>query len=90
MIGVAYSLDGLIPIGTDVSPAFFRLSSGLANEASQKFTKSRLCVPLVLPDSAGHGERLAESAHEHAPHPLIRFVRSGAEARAWLAPQEPI
>ena len=85
VIGAAYSLDGLVLTGADLAPAFFHLSSGLAGEAFQKFTNSRLRVALVLPDPTAYGERFAELAHEHARHPLIRFVRSEAEARAWLS-----
>lgn len=84
VIGAAYGLDGLLLSEADLSPAFFRLGSGLAGEAFQKFTNYRLRVALVLPDPAAHGERFAELAHEHARHPLIRFFRSEAEARAWL------
>lgn len=85
VIGAAYGLDGLILTETDVSPEFFQLHSGLAGEAFQKFTNYRLRVALVLPDPTAYGERFAELAHEHARHPLIRFVRSEAEARAWLS-----
>ncbi|AIZ45006.1 hypothetical protein QR90_07590 [Deinococcus radiopugnans] len=85
VIGAAYGLDGLILTETDVSPEFFQLQRGLAGEAFQKFTNYRLRVALVLPDPTAYGERFAELAHEHARHPLIRFVRSEAEARAWLS-----
>lgn len=89
MIGACFGLDGLILSETDLSPAFFDLRSfdlrsGLAGEAFQKFTNERIRVALVLPDFAAHGERFAELAREHARHPLIRFVHSQAQARAWL------
>lgn len=76
VMGAAYGLDGLLLTEADLSPEFFRLGSGVAGEAFQKFTNYRLCVALVLPDFAAHGERFAELALEHARHPLIRFVRS--------------
>ncbi len=84
VIGAAYGLDGLILTEADLSPEFFRLRSGLAGEAFQKFSNYRLRVALVLPDFAAYGERFAELAYEHALHPMIRFVRSEEEARAWL------
>ncbi|SMB91441.1 DUF4180 domain-containing protein [Deinococcus hopiensis] len=84
VLGAAYGLDGLLLTEPDLSPEFFRLSSGLAGEAFQKFTNYRLRVALVLPDFAAHGERFAELAREHARHPLIRFVHTEEEGRRWL------
>ncbi|GAA5532606.1 DUF4180 domain-containing protein [Deinococcus aluminii] len=84
LIGAAFGLDGLILTEADLSPEFFRLRSGLAGEAFQKFTNYRLRVALVLPDFAAHGERFAELAFEHATHRWIRFVRTEEEAWAWL------
>ncbi|CAM3258438.1 DUF4180 domain-containing protein [Deinococcus saxicola] len=83
--GAAYDLDGLILSEADLSPEFFKLKTGLAGEAFQKFTNYRIRVALVLPDFAAHGPRFAELAHEHATHPLIRFVHSEEGARAWLS-----
>ncbi|GAA5512122.1 hypothetical protein Dcar01_00836 [Deinococcus carri] len=84
LIGAAYDLDGLILTEADLAPEFFRLRSGLAGEAFQKFTNYRIRVALVLPDFAAHGERFAELAHEHAAHSLIRFLQTEEEARNWL------
>jgi len=84
VLGAAYGLDGLLLTEADLSPEFFRLSSGLAGEAFQKFTNYRLRVALVLPDFGAYGERFAELAREHARHPLIRFVRSEEEGWRWL------
>lgn len=84
VVGAALGLDGLILTEADLSPEFFRLRSGLAGEAFQKFTNYRVRVALVLPDFAAHGERFAELAHEHAAHGQIRFVHTKEEAWAWL------
>ncbi|CAM3725261.1 DUF4180 domain-containing protein [Deinococcus frigens] len=84
LIGAAFDLDGLSLSEADLSPQFFDLRSGLAGEAFQKLTNYRIRVALVLPDFAAHDERFAELTHEHAPHPLIRFVHGEAEARVWL------
>lgn len=84
LIGAAWGLGGLILTEADLGPEFFRLRSGLAGELFQKLTNYGVPTALVLPDFAAHGERFAELAHEHAVHPLIRFVRTEAEARAWL------
>lgn len=87
VVGAAYGLDGLILTETDLSPEFFRLRSGLAGEAFQKFTNYRIRVALVLPNFAAHGERFAELAHEHRVHGWIRFVHTEEEAWAWLRAQ---
>lgn len=84
LIGAAWGLDGLILTEADLGPEFFQLRSGLAGELFQKLTNYGVPTALVLPDFAVHGERFAELAHEHARHPLIRFVRTEAEARVWL------
>lgn len=84
LIGAAYGLDGLLLTEADLSPEFFRLGSGLAGEAFQKFTNYRLRVAVVVPDFSAYGERFAELAREHARHPLIRFVRSEEEGWRWL------
>lgn len=84
VVGAAYDLGGLILTEADLSPEFFRLRSGLAGGAFQKFTNYGLRVALVLPDFAAHGERFAELAHEHRAHNLVRFVHTEEEARAWL------
>ncbi|MDL2344203.1 DUF4180 domain-containing protein [Deinococcus sp. MIMF12] len=84
LIGATWGLDGLILTEADLGPEFFELRGGLAGELFQKLTNSRLRTALVLPDFAAHGERFAELAHEHAAHPLIRFVSTEAEAWAWL------
>ncbi|WP_103128354.1 DUF4180 domain-containing protein [Deinococcus aerius] len=87
VIGAAFGLDGLILTEADLSPEFFRLRSGLAGEAFQKFTNYRIRVALVLPDFAAHGERFAELAYEHRTHAWIRFVHTEEEAWAWLRSQ---
>ncbi|BDP41675.1 hypothetical protein DAETH_16440 [Deinococcus aetherius] len=84
VVGAAYDLDGLILTEADLSPEFFRLRSGLAGEAFQKFTNYGIRVALVVPDFTAHGERFAELAYEHRAHRWIRFVRTEEEARAWL------
>ena len=84
LIGAAWGLDGLILTEADLGPEVFELRSGLAGELFQKLTNYGVRTALVLPDFAAHGERFAELAHEHARHPLIRFVHSEEEARAWL------
>lgn len=75
---------GLILTEADLAPAFFELRSGLAGELFQKFINYKVRVALVLPDPAAYGERFNELAYEHASHGMIRFVRSLAEAKAWL------
>ncbi|WP_216328618.1 DUF4180 domain-containing protein [Deinococcus aestuarii] len=84
VLGAAFGADGLILTEADLSPEFFRLRSGLAGEAFQKFTNYRIRVALVLPDFGAHGERFAELAYEHRAHNAIRFVHTEEEARAWL------
>ncbi|WP_019585733.1 DUF4180 domain-containing protein [Deinococcus apachensis] len=84
VVGAAFGLDGLVLTEADLSPEFFRLRSGLAGEAFQKFTNYRIRVALVLPDFTAHGERFAELAYEHRAHRWIRFVHTEEEAWAWL------
>lgn len=84
VVGAAFGLDGLVLTEADLSPEFFRLRSGLAGEAFQKFTNYRIRVALVLPDFGANGERFAELAFEHRTHGWIRFVRTEEEAWAWL------
>ena len=84
VVGAALGVHGLILTEADVAPEFFDLRSGLAGEVFQKFTNYRVHVVLVIPEAAAHGERFAELAFEHRHHPLIRFVATEPEARAWL------
>ena len=76
---------GLILTENDLSKEFFDLRSGLAGEFFQKFINYKVRVAIILQDTGAYGERFAELAFEHASHPMIRFVRSKSEARAWLA-----
>lgn len=84
LLGVAYSLDGLILHETELGPEFFRLSSGVAGELFQTFVNFRLPVAVVVADFSAHGKRFAELAHEHSRHGGVRFVHSDEEARRWL------
>ncbi len=84
VIGACFGAAGLIITENDLAPAFFDLRTGLAGEVFQKFTNYSLRLAVVLPDPEIYGERFGELAYEHRNHPLIRFVRSEREARAWL------
>ena len=85
VIGAAYEADALILTANDLDAAFFDLRTGWAGELFQKATNYGLRLALVVPDPAVHGPRWPELAFEHARHPLVRIVRSRAEADAWLA-----
>jgi hypothetical protein len=84
LLAAVFGADGLILSEQDLGPAFFDLRSGLAGEVLQKLTNYRVKTALVLPDPSAYGQRFSELAYEHASHNLIRFVRTEAEARAWL------
>lgn len=84
VIGVCFGAEGLIITENDSAPAFFDLRTDLAGEMFQKFTNYGLRLAVVLPDPEVYGERFGELAYEHRNHPLIRFVHSEVEARAWL------
>ena len=75
---------GLILAEDDLGPAFFDLRTGLAGEVIQKFVNYRTRVAIIVAAPDTYGERFAELAREHAMHPLVRFVRSIDEARAWM------
>jgi hypothetical protein len=84
LLGACFGAEGLLLSEEDLGPEFFRLRSGLAGELLQKFVNYHMRVAIVVPDPARYGERFSELAYEHATHPLIRFVRSRADADAWL------
>ena len=84
LIGACLGGEGLLLSEEDLGPEFFRLRSGLAGELLQKFVNYRIRVAITVPDPARYGERFSELAYEHTTHPLIRFVRSRAEAESWL------
>jgi hypothetical protein len=83
-LGACIGTEGLILTESDVAREFFDLRSGLAGELFQKFTNYGVRVAIVLPDFEAYGERFGELANEHTSHPMIRFVRSTDEAKAWL------
>lgn len=76
--------EGLILTENDLAQEFFDLRSGLAGELFQKFINYKIRVAIVLPDPEAYGARFSELAYEHRSHNMIRFVRSGDEAKAWL------
>ena len=84
VIGAAYGADAIILTPDDVDAAFFDLRTGWAGELFQKATNYGVRLALVLADPAVHGPRWPELAFEHARHPMVRIVRSRAEAEAWL------
>jgi hypothetical protein len=83
-ISVCFGATGLILSEKDLAPEFFELRTGLAGELFQKFVNYQIRLAIVLPDTEAYGERFSELAYEHLSHPMIRFVRSEAEAKAWL------
>jgi hypothetical protein len=83
-IAASFGAAGLILTEGDLTPEFFELRSGLAGELFQKCMNYQLRLAIVLPDPAAYGERFGELAYEHASHNMIRFVRTKAEAEAWL------
>ncbi len=68
----------------ELAPAFFDLKSGLAGEVMQKFVNYHMRVAIVVPDPAVYGARVQELVYEHQFHSHVRFVRTRAEADAWL------
>ena len=76
---------GMILTENDLAPEFFDLRSGLLGELLQKFINYKLRVAFVVPDPEIYGERFSELAFEHRSHPMIRFVPSLEEAKAWLS-----
>jgi hypothetical protein len=83
-IAAAFSADGLILTEEDLAQEFFELRSGLAGELFQKCMNYGLRLAIVLPNPEAYGERFSELAYEHTSHKMIRFVRTKAEAEAWL------
>lgn len=83
-IGACFGADGVLFVEGDLAPEFFDLRTGLAGELFQKLVNYGVRAAIVLPDPGAHGERFRELAREHETHPMIRFVRSRAEADAWL------
>ncbi|HEU4742941.1 MAG TPA: DUF4180 domain-containing protein [Meiothermus sp.] len=84
-VGRCWGSSGLILSEKDLAEEFFDLRTGLLGELFQKFTNYHLRLAIVLPDPKAYGERVGELAYEHRNHPLIRFVHSEEEARAWLS-----
>ena len=84
LIGAAYGADSVLLHADDLAPEFFDLRSGLLGELFQKVTNYRLPLALVIPDTDAYGPRFSELALEHRQHPLVRFFRTEAQARAWL------
>jgi hypothetical protein len=83
-IAAGLGADGLILTEEDLAQEFFELRSGLAGELFQKCMNYRLRLAIVLPHPEAYGERFSELAYEHSSHNMIRFVRTKAEAEAWL------
>jgi hypothetical protein len=83
-IGACFGAEGIILVEADLAPAFFDLSSGLAGELLQKLVNYKLRAAIVVPNPEAYGERFSELAYEHRTHDTVRFVRSRAEADAWL------
>ena len=84
-ISTCFGAAGLILSEKDLAQEFFDLRTGLAGEVFQKFINYQIRVAIVLPNPDAYGERFSELAYEHASHPMIRFVPSEEEARAWLS-----
>jgi len=74
----------LILSEAELGPAFFDLRTGLAGELIQKFVNYRIQTGIIIATPEAHGERFAELAREHATHPMVRFVRSMADAMKWM------
>jgi len=84
-VGACLGAYGALVVGEeDLAPAVFDLRTGLAGELFQKFVNYGLRLAVIVPDPAAHGPRFAELAREHASHPMVRMLRSRAEADAWL------
>lgn len=86
-VGRCWGSSGLILRETELAREFFDLRTGLLGELFQKFTNYHLRLAIVLPDPRAYGERVVELAYEHRNHPMIRFVGSEGEAKAWLSGQ---
>ena len=84
LLEAAYSVDGVLLLEGDLSPAFFDLRSGIAGELFQKCTNYRLKLALVIPEPASYSERFTELAREHTNHKLIRFFALESDALKWL------
>lgn len=84
-VGRCWGSSGLLLAEGDLAVEFFDLRTGWLGELFQKFTNYRIRLAIVVPDPRTYGERLSELAYEHRAHPMIRFVASEEEARAWLA-----
>jgi len=76
---------GLLVYESQLGPAFFDLTTGLAGELFQKFTNYRVRLAVVVADPKIHGSRFSELAFEHRAHNAVRFFASGQSARQWLA-----
>jgi hypothetical protein len=83
-IGQCYGSGGLLLTEHDVAREFFELQSGLAGELFQKCTNYQLALAVVVQDVGIYSPRIAELAHEHRTHRLIRFFADVESARAWL------
>ena len=76
---------GLILDESQLGPAFFDLTTGLAGELFQKFTNYRVRLAIVVADPNAYGSRFSELACEHRSHNAVRFFSNGQSARQWLA-----
>jgi hypothetical protein len=75
---------GLLLRESDLGPAFFDLSSGIAGELFQKFVNTRIPLAIVVADPKARGERFGELAYEHQRHPTVRILPTEEDARRWL------
>lgn len=83
-VGACMGRAGLVLTERDLGEDFFNLRTGLAGELFQKFINYRLKLAIVVADPNAYGERFSELAFEHRSHPTVRFVRSIADAIAWI------
>ncbi|WP_027482107.1 DUF4180 domain-containing protein [Deinococcus pimensis] len=83
-LGREHDTDRLLLHPGVLDDAFFRLSSGLAGAALQKFSNYGLRVALVEPDVARHGERFVELARESNRGRTFGVFSSLDDAEQWL------
>jgi len=84
-LGVGMERGGLLLDESQLGPAFFDLTTGLAGELFQKFTNYRVRLAIVVADAQAHGSRFSELAWEHRVHNTVRFFTTEQSARQWLA-----
>jgi hypothetical protein len=69
---------------SELGPAFFDLTTGVAGELFQKFVNYHSLLVIIVANPESYGVRFTELVFELRDHANIRFFDSEVKARAWL------